>query len=45
MKKYRCEICGEEYEEYADVEPRICEECLWKGSEANPKNRPEGVEK
>ena len=35
-----CEYCGQEYEEYADDGPDVCPECLWKGSEINPKNRP-----
>jgi len=30
----KCERCGKDYEEYADVEPRICPECLWRSSES-----------
>jgi len=39
-KKEICERCGKEYEEYAPgITPKVCGECLWKGSESNPKNR------
>ena len=39
----KCWFCKREYEEYVpddDLFP-VCPECLWDGSEANPRNRPE----
>jgi len=30
-----CDNCGKIYEEYFNIEPRICPECLLKGSESN----------
>lgn len=38
----KCWFCKREYEEYVpddDLFP-VCPECLWDGSEANPRNSP-----